>query len=157
MRCRVRSPLVGLVRTIALLGSLDKQTDRSVLIVRPGGSAVNPEPAGRRFAMDTPGASTRFGTFRAMCGRYVSVSSPTILAERFHVEEVRTGSTEANYNVAPRAEMPVVAESHGTRVLDVVRWGLVPSWAKSLSVGDRMINARADRLLTSNAYKRAFE
>jgi putative SOS response-associated peptidase YedK len=92
-----------------------------------------------------------------MCGRYVSVSSPTILAERFHVEEVRTGSTEANYNVAPRADMPVVAESRGTRVLDLVRWGLVPSWAKSLSVGDRMINARADRVLTSNAFTRAFE
>ena len=92
-----------------------------------------------------------------MCGRYVSVSSPTILAERFHVEEVRAGATDANYNVTPRAEVPVVAERAGRRVLDLVRWGLVPSWAKDLSVGDRMINARADRLATSNAYKRPFE
>jgi putative SOS response-associated peptidase YedK len=87
----------------------------------------------------------------------VSVSSPTILAERFQVEEVRTGPTEANYNVAPRADVPVVAESRGVRVLDLVRWGLVPSWAKAMSVGDRMINARADRVLSSNAFKRAFE
>ena len=92
-----------------------------------------------------------------MCGRYVSVSSPTILAERFHVEEVRVGATDANYNVTPRAEVPVVAERGGRRVLDLVRWGLVPSWAKDLSVGDRMINARAERLATSNAYKRPFE
>ena len=92
-----------------------------------------------------------------MCGRYVSVSSPTILAERFHVEEVRVGATDANYNVTPRAEVPVVAERGGRRVLDLVRWGLVPSWAKDLSVGDRMINARADRLSKSNAYKRPFE
>jgi putative SOS response-associated peptidase YedK len=92
-----------------------------------------------------------------MCGRYVSVSSPAILAERFHVEEVRTGETEANYNVTPRAEVPVVAESKGKRVLDLVRWGLVPSWAKSISVGDRMINARAETLRSSNAYKRPFE
>jgi putative SOS response-associated peptidase YedK len=93
-----------------------------------------------------------------MCGRYVSVSSPTILAERFHVEEVRTGEPpEANYNVTPRADVPVVAESGGRRVLDLVRWGLVPSWAKDLSVGDRMINARAERLSKSNAYKRPFE
>jgi len=91
-----------------------------------------------------------------MCGRYVSVSSPTIFAERFHVEEVRTGATEPNYNVTPRAEVPVVADSKGTRVLDVVRWGLVPSWAKSLAVGDKMINARAESVLTSNAYKRPF-
>jgi putative SOS response-associated peptidase YedK len=96
------------------------------------------------------------GTVPHVCGRYVSVSSPTILAERFHVEEVRTGETEANYNVTPRAEVPVVAESRGHRVLDLVRWGLVPSWAKSISVGDRMINARAETLLTSNAYKRPF-
>ncbi len=92
-----------------------------------------------------------------MCGRYVSVSSPTILAERFHVEEVRTGETEPNYNVTPRAEIPAVADSRGRRVLDLVRWGLVPSWAKSISVGDRMINARAETVLTNNSYKRPFE
>jgi putative SOS response-associated peptidase YedK len=42
-------------------------------------------------------------------------------------------------------------------VLDVVRWGLVPFWAKDAKIGDRMINARADKLLTSNAFKRPFE
>ena len=62
-----------------------------------------------------------------------------------------------NYNVTPRTDVPVVAVSRGLRVLDLVRWGLVPSWAKSLSVGDKMINARAETLLTSNAYKRPFE
>ncbi|HUI47104.1 MAG TPA: SOS response-associated peptidase [Acidimicrobiia bacterium] len=92
-----------------------------------------------------------------MCGRYVSVSSPTILAERFHVEEVRAKPADPNYNVTPRAEVPVVADSRGRRVLDVVRWGLVPSWAKDQSIGDRMINARAERIQTSNAFKRAFE
>jgi putative SOS response-associated peptidase YedK len=49
-----------------------------------------------------------------------------------------------------------VAESHGHRTLDRVRWGLVPSWAKDLSIGDRLINARAETILTSNAFKRAF-
>jgi len=91
-----------------------------------------------------------------VCGRYVSVSSPTILAERFHVEEVRIADEPANYNVTPRAEVPVVAESKGARTLDRVRWGLVPSWAKDLSIGDRLINARAETVATSNAYKRAF-
>jgi putative SOS response-associated peptidase YedK len=91
-----------------------------------------------------------------MCGRYVSVSSPTILAERFKVEEVRVTETEQNFNVTPRADVPVVAESKGTRTLDLVRWGLVPSWAKDLSIGDRLINARGDKVASSNAYKRAF-
>ena len=59
----------------------------------------------------------------------------------------RRRELEPSYNVAPRADVPVVAESHGERVLDVVRWGLVPSWAKDLTIGDRMINARAETLL----------
>lgn len=92
-----------------------------------------------------------------MCGRYVTVSSPALLAERFHVSEVRPGELEPSYNVAPRADVPVVAERHGERVLDVLRWGLVPSWAKDPKIGDRMINARAETLLTSNAFKRAFQ
>jgi putative SOS response-associated peptidase YedK len=91
-----------------------------------------------------------------VCGRYVSVSSPTILAERFQVETVRVTETEPNYNVCPRLEVPVVAESKGQRTLDVVRWGLVPSWAKDVKIGDRLINARAETVATSNAYKRAF-
>ena len=74
-----------------------------------------------------------------MCGRYVSVSSPTILVERFGVTEVREQVAEPNYNVAPRARVPVVAERGGARVLDARRWGLVPSWAKDLSIGERRI------------------
>jgi putative SOS response-associated peptidase YedK len=91
-----------------------------------------------------------------MCGRYVAVSSPSILADRFGVDEVRVPEYEATYNVAPRDEMPVVAVSRGKRVLDKVRWGLVPSWAKDRSIGDRQINARADSVATKAAYKRAF-
>ena len=75
---------------------------------------------------------------RAMCGRYVSVSSPTILAERFHVDEVRTDGDRARTTTSrPGPRCRVVAESQGERVLDLVRWGLVPSWAKDLSIGDR--------------------
>ncbi len=96
-------------------------------------------------------------TVGRVCGRYVSVSSPTILAERFQVETVRVHEAEANYNVTPRAEVPVVAESEGHRVLDVVRWGLIPFWAKDASIGDRLINARAETVAKSNAFKRAFE
>jgi putative SOS response-associated peptidase YedK len=99
-----------------------------------------------------------------MCGRYVTVSSPALLAERFGVTDIRLPeeALEPSYNVAPRADVPVVAERRGEagsheRVLDVVRWGLVPFWAKDPKIGDRMINARADRILTSNAFKRPFE
>jgi putative SOS response-associated peptidase YedK len=98
-----------------------------------------------------------------MCGRYVTTSAVAELAERMHVDEVRAVSDadRANYNVTPRTEVPVVAESVGesgmhTRVLDRVRWGLVPSWAKNLSIGDRQINARAESIAEKPAYRRAF-
>lgn len=92
-----------------------------------------------------------------MCGRFVAASSPALLAERFAVDEVAIeGDTEPNYNVAPREQVSVVREREGRRVLSRVRWGLVPSWAKDPSVGDRMINARAEGLATKSAYKRSF-
>jgi putative SOS response-associated peptidase YedK len=91
-----------------------------------------------------------------MCGRFVTVSPPTILADRFGVETDRVVTKEPDYNVTPRADIPVVATSRGVRVLDLVRWGLVPSWAKDLSIGDRCINARAETVATKAAYKRAF-
>jgi putative SOS response-associated peptidase YedK len=93
-----------------------------------------------------------------MCGRYVSVSSPTILAERFGAETVRVEETEQNFNVTPRADVPVVAVSKTTseRTLDLVRWGLIPSWAKDMSIGDKLINARSDTVASKPAYKRAF-
>jgi len=91
-----------------------------------------------------------------MCGRYVSVSSTTILVDRFTIDEVRITEKEPVYNVAPTLEMPLVAVSRGRRVLDQVRWGLVPSWAKDLSIGSKQINARAESITTKPAYKRAF-
>ena len=69
-----------------------------------------------------------------MCGRFVTASSPALLAERFAVDEVAIeDDTEPNYNVAPRAQVSVVREREGQRVLSRVRWGLVPSWAKDPS------------------------
>jgi putative SOS response-associated peptidase YedK len=79
-----------------------------------------------------------------------------LLAERFHVDEVRIPELEQRFNVTPRSAVPIVAVSRERRTLDVVRWGLVPSWAKDLSIGDRLINARAESIATKPAYKRAF-
>jgi putative SOS response-associated peptidase YedK len=92
-----------------------------------------------------------------MCGRYVSASSPSLLGEYFGVEQVRIDELEPSFNVAPRAEVPIVATSKGERVLDQVRWGLVPFWAKDASIGDRLINARAETITTKPTYRRAFE
>lgn len=95
-----------------------------------------------------------------MCGRFVSVSSPDLLAQRFHTDEVALadGAKPADYNVTPRAQIYVVRRRKtGETQLSTARWGLVPSWAKDPKVGDRQINARAESVATKPAYRRAFE
>jgi putative SOS response-associated peptidase YedK len=83
-----------------------------------------------------------------------------VRAERFGVDAVSVGDREPDYNVTPRAWVPVVRErardDPPTRVLSVVRWGLVPSWAKSPAIGDKQINARAESVAERRAYQRAF-
>lgn len=100
-----------------------------------------------------------------MCGRYVQISSPTILAERFDVDEIVVlRPPEPDYNVAPRKEVLTVVQrdrmSDGSpgpgRVLEQMRWGLVPSWAEDPKIGDRLINARAESLAEKAAFKAAF-
>lgn len=88
-----------------------------------------------------------------MCGRFVSSSPPADIAAYFGVEEVAESLLEPNYNVAPTNDVYVVYEDGGVRRLDPFHWGFVPSWAKDLSVGNRMINARAETVATKNAFK----
>ncbi len=89
-----------------------------------------------------------------MCGRY-SLSTPMDdLVEVFDVPPV-TFDHQPRYNIAPTQQAPVVAsDRQGTR-MGPMRWGLVPSWAKDVSIGSRMINARAETLRSKPAFKEA--
>jgi putative SOS response-associated peptidase YedK len=91
-----------------------------------------------------------------MCGRFVSTTPAAVLAERFHVAEVRTDELGERYNVAPTDPVYAVAESKdGIRRLGTFKWGLVPFWAKDPKVGSRMINARVETL--TSKFKRTLE
>jgi putative SOS response-associated peptidase YedK len=97
-----------------------------------------------------------------MCGRYTSTSSLSDLAQVFEVDEIRTEALPARYNVAPSLDVYAVAirgrqdvEKGPRRALGTFRWGLVPSWAKEKSVGNRMINARAEGIATKPAFRSA--
>jgi putative SOS response-associated peptidase YedK len=93
-----------------------------------------------------------------MCGRYVQAASPMLLAEHFDVDEVALAEPSApSWNVAPRAEVLTVVDKDRFRRLARMRWGLVPSWATDPSVGDRMINARAETVLEKPAFRAAIE
>ena len=97
-----------------------------------------------------------------MCGRFTSTSNIDALARTFGVEEVRTEALPPRYNVAPSQQILAVATRHAApgddrrvRALGAFKWGLVPSWVKDPSVGNRMINARAEGIGDKPAYRRA--
>lgn len=90
-----------------------------------------------------------------MCGRFVSVSTPEQLAEAFEVDDVRTESLGARYNVAPTLDVYSVIETDGSRRLGTLRWGFLPFWAKSIK--DRApINARVETVADSKMFASAF-
>jgi putative SOS response-associated peptidase YedK len=91
-----------------------------------------------------------------MCGRFVSASPPDQMAAYF---DAALGETllPASYNVAPSNDIYAVIETaNGERRLDVFHWGLVPVWAKDIKTGLKMINARAENVASSGAYKGPF-
>ena len=91
-----------------------------------------------------------------MCGRFVSSSSPDRIAEFFGAS-FEGEQLQANYNVAPTNDVyGVVADPQGERHVQLFRWGLVPSWAKDLKIGAKMINARAETLGEKPAFKGLF-
>lgn len=92
-----------------------------------------------------------------MCGRFVQASAPSLLVERFDVDELVVDGFEPHYNVAPRMDVLVVRNRDRVRSLGQMRWGLVPMWADSPAIGDRMINARSESVTEKAAFKGAFE
>jgi putative SOS response-associated peptidase YedK len=91
-----------------------------------------------------------------VCGRYATTRSTVDLSALFEAVDETDGGLVPDYNVAPTDPVPVVTTATGGRVLRVARWGLVPAWAKDARVGVRMINARAETLMSSNAFGPAF-
>lgn len=91
-----------------------------------------------------------------MCGRYLSLSNPEQLAERFEVDEVRTEPLAERYNVAPTQEIYAVIERSGRRRLGTLRWGFVPPWAEQLRGTRQPINARIESVATSRMFATSF-
>lgn len=90
-----------------------------------------------------------------MCGRFTQTQSVPSLMREFGVEQV-SGDLKPSYNIAPAQKVAVII-SDGVKQLVPVRWGLVPSWAKDLAVGSKMINARAESVAEKASYRGAFK
>ena len=93
-----------------------------------------------------------------MCGRFLN-KLPAAEIARLLSTRNPTVNYPARYNVAPT--QPVLAVRYNPkrreRSLDALRWGLVPHWAKDLSVGAHQINARAETLASTRAFRDAFK
>lgn len=91
-----------------------------------------------------------------MCGRFALLILGGALAEEFGAAVPQ--GLAPRYNIAPT--QPVLAvravPGNGRREIVALRWGLVPPWAKDPSIGDRMINARAETVAEKPAFRSAF-
>jgi putative SOS response-associated peptidase YedK len=85
-----------------------------------------------------------------MCGRYSLHSNPEVVALLFGLSEIP--AYQARYNIAPTAQVLIVRESGAA----MVKWGLVPHWAKDPSGGARMNNARAETVAEKPSFRDAY-
>ena len=92
-----------------------------------------------------------------MCGRYASSRGAADLAAHFAVEQLPEEQLAPSYNVAPTDPVAVVLERKGARRLKVMRWGLVPSWAKDAKGAARLINARSESIADKPAFRAAYQ
>jgi len=91
-----------------------------------------------------------------VCGRYASSRDAAELASHFGVTVEPEERLAPSWNVAPTDPVAVVLERDGQRRLQVVRWGLVPSWAKDAKGAARLINARSETLASKPAFRAAY-
>jgi putative SOS response-associated peptidase YedK len=89
-----------------------------------------------------------------MCGRFTMTIDPAQLRDAFPWLDIRE-DWEPRYNIAPTQPVAVVA-NRGDNRLDFFRWGLIPAWAKDPSIGNRMINARAETLAEKASFRIAY-
>lgn len=89
-----------------------------------------------------------------MCGRYGLTTEQEALSAALGVEHILF-SDFPRYNIAPTQNVPVLLED--PRCIEGFRWGLIPSWAKDPSIGNRLINARSETVATKPSFRGAWK
>ncbi|HTF25888.1 MAG TPA: SOS response-associated peptidase [Candidatus Limnocylindria bacterium] len=89
-----------------------------------------------------------------MCNRYRLTHSKQYLAERFQAADAEF-EDRPRYNIAPTQPVLTVRREHGQKVrhFTTMRWGLIPSWAKDMSIGNKTLNARSETVTTTPAFR----
>ena len=90
-----------------------------------------------------------------MCGRFVMELTPELLASVFGTPKVPT--LVPNYNIAPTQLVLIVHQVSDHRTLDIMKWGLIPPWAKDPAIGSQMINARSETVAEKPSFRHAIK
>jgi putative SOS response-associated peptidase YedK len=88
-----------------------------------------------------------------MCGRFTASFEFREIKLLFNLQR-DLSSFAPRYNIAPSQEVPVIVHNEGVNELKWMKWGLVPNWAPDPSIGERMINARAETITEKPSFKR---
>jgi putative SOS response-associated peptidase YedK len=88
-----------------------------------------------------------------MCGRFVITSPPAALRQMFGYAE--QPNFPPRHNIAPTQPIPVVILEHGYRHFHLMRWGLLPAWAKDIRQFSLLFNARSETIRDKPAFKNA--
>jgi putative SOS response-associated peptidase YedK len=93
-----------------------------------------------------------------MCGRYLLKAPADALRRAFGF--VEQPNLMPRYNIAPTQDVAVIRERRepkGERTLQLLRWGLIPSWAEDMKGGAKLINARAEGITERPSFREAFQ
>jgi putative SOS response-associated peptidase YedK len=90
-----------------------------------------------------------------MCGRFVLLTDLSVIVESFGIAEMACDYRTSN-NISPGQQISVVVRDNKTRLVNT-SWGLVPSWAKDPSIGNKMFNARAETVAEKPSFRKSFQ
>jgi putative SOS response-associated peptidase YedK len=92
-----------------------------------------------------------------MCGRAKLPDDFSEIKIDLKIDLDEIADYQPRWNAAPTSKLPVVVSAEGRRILTLMRWGLIPSWAKDLKIGYSTFNARAESLATRAAFRGAWQ
>lgn len=92
-----------------------------------------------------------------MCGRFSQTASPEVIAQQFALDDPPL--FKPRYNIAPSQPIAAIRINPDTttRKLVMLRWGLIPSWAKDPKIGNQCINAKAETVAEKPSFRSAFK
>lgn len=91
----------------------------------------------------------------AMCGRYALNTSASELIDHFKL--LACLEFPRRFNIAPQSMIPVIRQKSGAgRVGQLVKWGLIPAWAKDPSIGNKLNSARGETVAEKPAFRSSF-